>query len=143
MWRSYLTATALQAQHCLVSTLLNSANSFSTLLDFNTSAFNTSCIQHYSNSTSTYLTHLASTTPCIKKFHINTTWFQRSWIQHYLILTIKDSTFLVFNKPGFNNPCFRHPWFQQSLFSTILDFNNLTGLGGQLQLFHNEKKIYI
>ena len=106
----------------------NSTNSFSTLLDFNTSAFNTSCIQHYSNSTSTYSTHLAFNTPCIQQFlystlldfnnhGFNTTWFQQSWIQQSLFSTNLDSTILVFNTLGFNNPC-----FQQSLFSTHLEF---------------------
>ena len=100
----HLSATASQAQHYSVSTLLNSTNSFSTLLDFNTSAFNTSCIQHYSYSTSTYSTRLAFNTSCI---------------QHFLYSTLLD-----FNNHGFNTTCFQHPWFQQSLFSTILDFNN-------------------
>ena len=102
--RSYLSATARRAQHYSVSTLLNSTNSFSTLLDFNTSAFNTSCIQHYSYSTSTYSTHLAFNTPRI---------------QHFLYSTLLD-----FNNHGFNTTCFQHPWFQHSLFSTILVFNN-------------------
>ena len=80
--RSYLLATASQAQHYSVSTLLNSTLFFSTLLDFNTSAFNTDCIQHYSYSTSTYSTHLAFNTPCI---------------QHFLYSTLLD-----FNNHGFN-----------------------------------------
>ena len=65
--RSYLSATASRAQHYLVSTLFNSTLFFSTLLEFNTSVFNTDCIQHYSYSTSTYSTHLAFNTPRIKK----------------------------------------------------------------------------
>ena len=101
---SYLSATVSQAQHYSVSTLLNSTNSFSTLLDFNTSTFNTSCIQHYSYSTSTYSTHLAFNTPPI---------------QHFLYSTLLD-----FNNHGFNTTCFQHPWFQHSLISTILVFNN-------------------
>ena len=83
--RSYLTVTASQAQHYLVSTLFNSTNSYSTLLDFNNS-----CIQHYSN---LHSTHLA---------------FNKSCIQHYLISTIMDSTILVLNNNGFNNRCFQH-----------------------------------
>ena len=79
-----LTVTASQAQQYLVSTLWNSTNLYSTLLDFNTSAFN-SCIQHFS-------IKLAFNTSCI---------------QHDLISTIMDSTILVINNNGFNNPCFQ------------------------------------
>ena len=114
---SYLAATALQAQHYLVSTLLNSTNSFSTLINFNTFAFSTPFIQLYSYSTSTYSTHLA---------HLI---FNNFCIQHYLISILMDSTLLDFNNHGFNNPCFQQTWIQQSLFSTplfstILVFNN-------------------
>ena len=92
--------TASQAQHYLVSTLLNSTNSYSTLLDFNTSAFNNSCIQ--TTQYALHSTHLA---------------FNKSCIQHYLISTIMDSTILVLNNHVFNHSCFQH-----TLDSTIIVF---------------------
>ena len=98
---SHLTVTASQSQHRLVSTLLNSTNSYSTLLDFNTSAFNNSCIQHYSDSTSTYSTYLAFNTSCIQQ--------------------LLYSTLLDFNNHGFKYPCFQH-----TLDSTSIVFNKYT-----------------
>ena len=105
---------ALQAQHYLVSTVLNSINTFSTLLYFNTSAFNTSCIQHYSYSTNTYSTHPAFNTPSIQQF---------------LYLTLLD-----FNNHGFNTTLFEQSWIQQSLFSTNLDS---TPLVSTILVFYN------
>ena len=100
-------ATALQAQHYLVSTLLNSTNSFQTLLDSNLLhwtplVFNTTPIQQAPVQHTLHSTHLA---------------FNNFCIQQYLIM---DSTLPNFNNHGFNNPCFQQTWIPESLFLTLL-----------------------
>ena len=114
MRRSYLTATASQAQHYLVSTTLK-LNTFcashSTLLTlnnlvFNNNEFNTTSIQHYFNSTTLHFNKFSSTnsysTPLtFNNLTFNTTYIQQSHFQHR-----SHSTILVFN-----NPCFQHNFF--------------------------------
>ena len=109
--RSYLSATASQAQHYLVSTPLK-LNTFcashSTLLTlnnlvFNNNEFNTTSIQHYFNSTTLHFNKFSSTisysTPLtFNNLTFNTTYIQQSHFQHR-----SHSTILVFN-----NPCFQH-----------------------------------
>ena len=108
--RSYLSATASQAQHYLVSTPLK-LNTFcashSTLLTlnnlvFNNNEFNTTSIQHYFNSTTLHFNKFSST------------------ISHSTPLTLNN---LTFNNLTFNNLILNTPHIQQSLFLTILVFN--------------------
>ena len=99
--RSYLSATASQAQHYLVSIPLKfntCCASHSTLLTlnnlvFNNNEFNTTSIQHYFNSTTLHFNKFSS--------------------------TISHSTPLTFNNLTFNNLILNTPHIQQSLFNRL------------------------
>ena len=106
--RSYLAATASQAQHCLVSTPLK-LNTFcalhSTLLTsnnhvFHNNEFNTTSIQHYFNSTALNFNKLSSTPLTFNNLNFNN-------------LTLNN---LILNTPYIQQPYFQQFPFQQSHF---------------------------